>query len=158
MSKEIHGKVTTHQKVRGEIVPVKSGGSGSDDYNHLKNKPSIEGVTLIGDKLLSDFGITYIYQETTEYWNSKPSLKSKKGAIYIYTDYQQDDDGKNIPGCKLGDGKAYLIDMPFCDENYRDHIMNDVIHITEEERAKWNNKVSCHMDTLDNELLIFTTD
>jgi len=33
------------------------GGSGTDDYNELSNKPKIAGVTLVGDKSLADLGI-----------------------------------------------------------------------------------------------------
>lgn len=34
------------------------GGGGTDDYNDLSNKPSINGVTLIGNKTTSQIGIT----------------------------------------------------------------------------------------------------
>lgn len=34
------------------------GGGGTDDYNDLSNKPSINGVTLIGNKNTSQIGIT----------------------------------------------------------------------------------------------------
>ena len=33
------------------------GGSGSNDYNELDNKPSINGAVLVGDRSLSEFGI-----------------------------------------------------------------------------------------------------
>lgn len=33
-------------------------GGGVSDYDQLDNKPSIEGVTLTGDKKLIDFGFT----------------------------------------------------------------------------------------------------
>lgn len=32
------------------------GGQGTSNYEALTNKPSIEGVVLIGDKSLTDFG------------------------------------------------------------------------------------------------------
>lgn len=65
-----------------------------------------------------------IYMNTTEYWNSNPMLIAKDGAIYIYTDYDEFE-GQAIPGIKVGDGKAYLIDIPFISGNkdaFEDHI------------------------------------
>ena len=44
------------------------GGEGTSDYNDLEHKPSIGGVTLAGDKTLSELGIqpkgTYLTEET----------------------------------------------------------------------------------------------
>lgn len=41
-----------------------SGGSGgTTDYNELSNKPKINGVTLTGNKTLSDIGITQAVAE-----------------------------------------------------------------------------------------------
>lgn len=37
-----------------------SGGAGSDDYEKLKNKPSVNGVTLIGDRTLEEIGLEEI--------------------------------------------------------------------------------------------------
>ena len=39
------------------------GGSGSNDYNELDNKPSINGTQLVGDRSLSEFGIDTITAE-----------------------------------------------------------------------------------------------
>ena len=33
------------------------GGSGTDDYDELSNRPKIEGVTLTGNKTASDLGL-----------------------------------------------------------------------------------------------------
>ena len=48
-------------QIRGDqpraLRGVGSGGGGTSDYNKLKNKPSIGGVTLEGDKSLTDLGI-----------------------------------------------------------------------------------------------------
>ena len=101
--------------------------------------------------------ITPIFYDTTANWDSQISLVSIRGAIYVYSDYQEDGDGNYIPGIKIGDGNAYLIDMPFTDCLYKEHIEDTVSHITAAERTAWNNKVRCYMDTLDEERLIFTT-
>lgn len=41
-----------HINLRSDAVPVPA----VDDYEQLRNKPSIEGVTLISDKTFADFG------------------------------------------------------------------------------------------------------
>ena len=104
-----------------------------------------------------------IMSGTTEYWNNKPQLIPKKDTIIIYTDYQsKEEEGNiiNIPGIKIADGSAFLIDQPFIDEDIRkvvsSHINNSDIHITPQEREFWNNKVRCYLDTLEQENIIFT--
>lgn len=97
-----------------------------------------------------------LFSDTKEGWNSQPSLISKKGALYIYTNYTQDDEGNDIPAFKVGDGMAYLIDIPFTEEKFWEHIGNMEIHITQEEREFWNNKVRNYIDSSDPENLIQT--
>ena len=69
--------------------------------------------------------------------------------MYIYSDYKViEKDGEEIylPGIKIGDGKAFLIDIPFLnsaqDSNnqFIEHINDMSRHITEAERQFWNNK------------------
>lgn len=98
---------------------------------------------------------TKILYNTTEYWNSRPSLMSKRGYIYVYSDWAQDSEGKDVAGLKVGDGKAYLIDLPFTEQILIDHLNDMVRHITEAEREFWNNKVRCYMEGQDR--LVFTT-
>lgn len=51
--KEINGSVTQKGELNGVLgMPSR----GASDYNLLNNKPSIEDVTLIGNKTLADFG------------------------------------------------------------------------------------------------------
>ena len=104
-----------------------------------------------------------IISGTTEYWNDKPQLIPKKDTIIIYTDYQsKEEEGNiiNIPGIKIADGSAFLIDQPFVDEDIRkvvsSHINNSDIHITPQEREFWNNKIRCYLDTLEQDNIIFT--
>ena len=47
------------------------GGSGTNDYNELDNKPSINGTQLVGDRSLSEFGIDTI---TAEYVQERYDL------------------------------------------------------------------------------------
>lgn len=48
----------TALEVGGTKYAVPSGGGGTSDYTDLTNKPSINGVTLSGNKTTSDLGIT----------------------------------------------------------------------------------------------------
>lgn len=116
--------------IDGQYVLVPSGGGGGDDE---------------------------VVAKTTSEWNSTPSLVSQAGTIYIYTDYYDDGQGHNIPAFKVGDGFAYLIDLPFVDVNMQRHMSDEVIHITEQERVFWNNKIRTDSTEIERENLIFTT-
>lgn len=94
---------------------------------------------------------------STATWNSQPQLISARGYIYIYSDYRKDGQGRNIASMKVGDGSAYLIDMPFTDDLLYAHTANSDIHITPQEREFWNNKVRCYIDPLNQHRLVFTT-
>lgn len=115
-----------------------------------------EGLAYFFSKLKVYMSSKYlpVLFDTTEHWNNQTSLISEKNTLYVYTDYMTDEN-LTIPGFKLGDGKAYLIDLPFTDKVYYDHIRDQVIHITEEERILWNNKVSCKLSNVNRENLIF---
>lgn len=133
------------------------------DYRKLKNKPSINGVTLNGDVSLQDLGINNIYYDTTQNWNSQQLLIGERGSIYIYSDHgltEKDGELVYVPGLKVGDGLGYLIDAPFvCDDlinDFMDHVNDEVIHVSANDRTNWNNKVSCFLDFNDLENLIFS--
>lgn len=106
-------------------------------------------VTRFNGQILSD---------TTAGWNLKPGLKAQLNTIYVYTDYQTVTEGgvtKFVPGIKVGDGMAYLIDIPFTDKVMVDHINDHSVHVSQSEKDFWNNKVSAFY--LDG-TLILTTD
>lgn len=113
----------------------------------------------------AQFGTVYVVggdcrvlYATTETWNSQPQLVSARGYIYIYSDYKQNGQGQNIPGFKVGDGNAFLIDLPFSDTQLQNHLLDTVSHITQQEREFWNNKVRCYIDTeAQTDNLVFTT-
>lgn len=97
-------------------------------------------------------------RDTTENWNKKRSFIPLRGEVIIYTDHGKIDDGYgnmiDVPAVKIGDGKAYLIDLPFAgaDVRYqilqeiREHSENTVIHVNEEDRNFWNNKLNCQVN------------
>lgn len=127
------------------------------DYNALSNKPSINDVELIGNLTLADLSI--IKEGTTEYWDSQIDYIPKAGELIVYTDYSEDG-----PALKVGDGLAYVVDLPFISgsgsspeilEMLLEHIANNVVHITDSERTSWNSKVTCYTV---GELLVFDSD
>lgn len=96
-----------------------------------------------------------IQHDTTAGWNSHADLIAEEGVIYIYNDYKVRD-GTNVAGIKIGDGKAYLIDMPFIDEFMYEHIQDVDRHVSDEDRNRWNNKLNVDDDQeVEDESLIF---
>ena len=94
---------------------------------------------------------------TQSYWNSQTRLIGVENTIYVYTDCIQYDN-YNLARVKIGDGSSYLIDMPFMDMPYYNHINDGSIHVTPEEKAFWNNKVTCYISLTDEETIVFTKD
>lgn len=84
-----------------------------------------------------------IFYGTTAYWDAQTSLIGGEGYIYIYSDWCYSPTGQVIAGFKVGDGVTLLHDTIFVDQIMYDHMNNNTIHITQQEREKWNNKVSC---------------
>lgn len=114
-----------------------------------------EGLAHLWEKIKEQ---NNVISDTSANWATKTSLVSKQGTIYIYTDYQQNSQGEDLPGFKVGDGLAQVVDLPFANELEAQHIADNIIHITASERTFWNNKVRCYTDpTVDAEELIFTT-
>lgn len=92
---------------------------------------------------------------TTAGWNAQTSLVSQVNTLYVYTDHQTDSQRHNVAGIKVGDGNAYVVDLPFTDAIATEHIADTTRHITDAERTAWNNKVRCYYAGTEN--LIFTT-
>ena len=62
-----------------------SGGSGTTNYNALLNKPSINGVTLTGNKTLIDLKLLYEEEITTasNSWNIQHNLNTEWYKLFI---------------------------------------------------------------------------
>ena len=137
-------------------------GSGTQNYNELSNKPSINGVELIGNKDSSDLGVLSYNHATTAEWNARPNYVPRNNEICIYDDYRiiTDNEGNQdiVKGIKIGDGNAYLIDLPFItdgiNDSLSDHINNTSIHTNSMEKTVWNSKLNC--DGVIDETLIFS--
>ena len=92
------------------------------------------------------------YGKTAD-WNSDLSFIPKKGQIIVYSDRGKVMNGENevdVPGFKVGDGLAYLVDLPFVGDDQTQTIMgllrvhtdNTDIHVTLAEKEFWNNKLN----------------
>lgn len=133
-------------------------GGGTNNYERLTNKPSINGIELFGDKTADELGLAYkIKYDTVEGWANNTSYIPSEGELIVYTNYSTKD-GVNIPAIKVGDGLAYAVDLPFVGDETRDlylaHINDTAAHITQDEREFWNNKVRCYINY---DTIVFTT-
>ena len=130
--------------------------SSTKDYNRLINKPSINGTELIGDLTLSSLRI--VSENTVEGWAQTPTYVPKQGEIVLYTNYAQDDQGNPLPAIKIGDGSAYIADLPFVNDDLRNdlnaHINDTTVHITNAERSFWNNKLNYEYDLGEETLIL----
>lgn len=82
---------------------------------------------------------------TTRGWDAQNTLISKSKTIYVYTDHEFDEKGEPVAAFKIGDGNAYLIDLPF------------YTTVSVLDKEFWNNKVRCYVPDDDPEHVIFTT-
>lgn len=130
----------------------------------ISTNEKLEGdVSLEGSLTAEVYAPKYIEKytdkvrtDTTEGWNSLTGYISEEGVVYIYSDYKQNEDGENVPGFKVGDGLAYLADLPFSDDLMERHIRNQDIHVTLAEKQFWNNKVRAYHEG-NTENIVFTT-
>lgn len=99
--------------------------------------------------------ITGAQINTTAGWNAQSTLISGNGTIYIYSDYKTVD-GKNIPNIKIGDGTSYLSALPFAFTDST-HAADTDIHVTADDKTKWNNKATYSMND-STETLTLTKD
>ena len=157
---DVNNRSLTGRTESGESVRVRDLTTSTTLYS--TDKVMIVGSEdehLVSMQTLQDYLNTNLNKQilfnTTAAWNAQVQLQSQANTLYIYTDHQVDSDGNVIAGIKVGDGNAYLIDMPFTDSAIMEHISDNVRHISAEERAFWNNKVSCYL--ADNDRIIFTT-
>lgn len=92
-------------------------------------------------------------RDTTANWNAARGFVPLAGEVIVYTDYkkiQKEIDGVMtdvfVPGVKIGDGQTYVQDLPFVDAELRETIMNHInnqdIHVTLQEKLFWNNKLN----------------
>lgn len=94
---------------------------------------------------------------TTAAWDSDISYIPPNGMLIIYSDGTIKD-GVSYPRFKVGDGNAYLIDLPFVSGDLENEISSHIgdlsIHVSTDEKKKWNSHVSASYG--DNETLILS--
>lgn len=147
---QIVGDFANKNKLSGSVVPLGQIGGNIDraaatyekNYRILDNKPSINGEELLDDKTSEDLNI--VACKTTAEWEQLTTLVSVLGEVYVYTDGGEDPEGNPIPKIKIGDGLAYVVDLPF--------IAGTDLQITQADIDNWNNKVAVRAD---GENLIF---
>lgn len=92
-------------------------------------------------------------RDTTQHWNEALGFIPLEGEIIIYNDYttiQKEVNGVvktvKVPAIKVGDGMAYVQDLPFVNEDLREQLLNHIenpdIHVTLQEKLFWNNKLN----------------
>ena len=64
-----------------------------------------------------------VEMKTTVEWSQLIDYIPKAKTIIVYSDYRTDKDGNYIPGLKIADGLAYVVDLPF---------VNDTVELTPE--------------------------
>lgn len=119
-------------------------------------------VTDINALYLGSTRLPNVCVRTTQEWNQNPNFIGQSGVIYVYSDYMREEytqqgetKTRYIPGLKIGDGQAFLIDAAYInDKNY---------YITQAERNFWNNKIGFPNNSRtytvgQDENLIFTVD
>ena len=136
--------------VRSESVTI------NRNYEALNNKPSINGVELVGNKTSAELGVL-VRTDTTANWNNAQGFIPRKGEVIVYEDYQTktytvEEFGEtvtrtvNIPAIKIGTGNGYVQDLAFVGDDIRDtlmaHINNANLHVTLGEKAFWSNKIN----------------
>lgn len=134
----IIGELTGPEPITGELSSVGEIGGALQETQNIKGKLTAPTERVVP----SDYDKLYnkpIEMATTEEWNSQPGLIAKLGHLYFYTDYMKVAD-EDIAGVKIGDGTSYLIDLPFLDEPFQEHIKDQTIHVTQAEKEFWNNK------------------
>lgn len=107
---------------------------------------------------------------TTSQWNAMVGFVPLKGEQIVYLDYKPNPDspGTFIPGVKIGDGDAFLVDLPFIyditnleqqvtdlQNGLTDHINHVSMHVSTNDRTTWNSKVTTSYTESDEELQFF---
>lgn len=94
--------------------------------------------------------------KTAREWAEAGFVISKKGTFYIYT--ENNEAPVEVPKIKIGDGLAYICDLPFVTDNIAEklyeHINNPTIHVSQEDRHSWDKKVTAYMHETQLETLV----
>lgn len=110
---------------------------------------------LLLKKYIKDKGLESIRVNTTAAWSEQIDYAPPVGQLIIYTDGNVVD-GVNYPKFKVGDGNAYVVDLPFTEGEFEaaltQHLEDSTIHLSTTDRKKLENSVVL---TLEGENLVF---
>lgn len=110
---------------------------------------------LLLKKYIKDKGLESIRVNTTAVWSEQVDYAPPVGQLIIYTDGNVVD-GVNYPKFKVGDGNAYVVDLPFTEGEFEaaltQHLEDSTIHLSTTDRKKLENSVVL---TLEGENLVF---
>lgn len=139
---------------------------GTTNLNISIDSPEVQRIALVGTPsnnivLTSPTASSSakVTMNTTANWATKTNYIPREGEIIVYSD-RDVIDGLNYPGVKIGDGMAYVVDLPFVGDEITDrittalneHVNNQDIHVTQAEKVYWNNKLNCEVNN-DNLIL-----
>lgn len=99
---------------------------------------SSNGVYVELEDIKEDIKSTFQFG-TAEYWEEHPEIIAADNCVYFYTRAEKIGD-YDIARMKIGDGESLLKDLPFLDELYYQHINDNDIHVSSDDRERWNNK------------------
>lgn len=97
--------------INGNVISATGGGGsgGTDDYEDLLNKPSINGVELIGNKTFQDLGLNLPTKQVYKNVTSISGVEVSTGTLFDLTSTSV---GSNVPQWTATSGaKAYLIPL-----------------------------------------------
>ena len=117
------------------------------------------GIDLSGSGYRAD--LARIEVKTSAEWENYIQYIPEAGRIIVYSD-RNVIDGVSYPGIKIADGLAYVVDLPFVGDDISSeflsalerHVNDHSIHITEEERQFWNNKINYNFDEQGENLIL----
>lgn len=112
----------------------------------VTDNPSTRFTYTEGTPFPVNSGSNQIRYLTMEEYKDLTGVESTKDVLYIVTDYKVDDEGNTYPGLLIGDGNAYIGDLPV------------LVGITANEQAAIDSiydKVGCKIDAFDEELIVF---
>lgn len=110
--------------------------------------------TAVRESQLSDVAFSGSYSDligkpfisnTTAYWDTvHPTTVSELDKVYVYTDFDKDENNNDIPGFKYGDGATYVSALPFIAGT-----------VTQSQIASWDDKVGVRLNSEDHTILEF---
>lgn len=133
-----------------------------NDANYLteESDPTVpQHVKDITKNDINNWNSVKISEGNTVFWNEDNKLYVPiKNEIIIYTDYYVDEN-RLIPNIKIGDGQVPVIDLPFLHQNLSEeiitHIQDSTIHVTANDKLKWDNKVSCDINESEENIIFY---